>query len=199
MANHKPLTYELMVSGDVQGVGYRRAVQRIARKMNITGFVKNLPDGRVRIVVQCGDSETLEEFAKAISLRSPPIFVDGVERKALKSQARLKYFKIESGALAEEMQEGFGSMESQFNDYREDFNDYRKEFKDYRGEFKSFSERTDSSFKFMDAKYGEISSKLTEILKSLQTENLEAIRSLNRSVDTLVKAVEKVSPTNQTN
>ena len=46
----------------------------------------------------------------------------------------------------------------------------------------------------MDKKYGEISAKLTEILTALQTENMEAIRSLNRSVDTLVKAVEKLSP-----
>ena len=194
MPNHKLLTYELMVSGDVQGVGYRRAVQRIARKMNIAGFVKNLPDGRVRILVQCGDSKIMDEFARAISLRSPPIIVEGVEKKALKSQKSFKYFRIESGPLAEEMREGFGSMESQFNDYRAEFNDYRKEFKDYRGEFRSFSERTDSNFKFMDIKYGEISSKLTEIMKSLQTENLEAIRSLNRSVDTLVKVVEKFSP-----
>jgi len=114
--------------------------------MKVTGFVKNLPDGRVRILAQCGDSGALDKFARVISLSSPPIFVEGVEKKALKSQPGFKYFKIESGPLGEELQEGFGSMESQFKDYREDFKDFRQEFKDYRGEFGSFAQRTDENF-----------------------------------------------------
>jgi acylphosphatase len=39
-------------SGRVQGVGFRYTVRRIALQFAVTGFVKNLPDGRVELVVE---------------------------------------------------------------------------------------------------------------------------------------------------
>ena len=43
---------ELTVSGYVQGVGYRRAVQRIAQKLGVSGYVRNMPDGTVKMVAE---------------------------------------------------------------------------------------------------------------------------------------------------
>ena len=37
------------VSGRVQGVGFRNWAQKTAQKMNISGWVRNLSDGRVEI------------------------------------------------------------------------------------------------------------------------------------------------------
>lgn len=45
------------VSGRVQGVGFRCAVQNIAMQYAVLGFVKNLPDGRVEIVMEGPDQE----------------------------------------------------------------------------------------------------------------------------------------------
>lgn len=46
-------TTELMrYRGRVQGVGFRYTVRRIATNHPITGYVKNLPDGSVELVVQ---------------------------------------------------------------------------------------------------------------------------------------------------
>jgi len=39
------------VSGRVQGVGFRNFVQRAARKLSLTGYAKNLSDGRVEVLV----------------------------------------------------------------------------------------------------------------------------------------------------
>ena len=54
----------LYLSGSVQGVGFRWHAEKIARRISgITGFVRNLSDGRVEIVVE-GDEALLHQFQK---------------------------------------------------------------------------------------------------------------------------------------
>ena len=57
--------------GRVQGVGFRFTTVEIARGYNVTGFVQNMPDGTVRLVVE-GDQSVIQEFVAAI--RSSHIF-----------------------------------------------------------------------------------------------------------------------------
>jgi len=42
----------ILFSGQVQGVGFRYTAHRIARRYNVTGFVRNLPDGDVEMLAQ---------------------------------------------------------------------------------------------------------------------------------------------------
>ena len=53
----------LLISGFVQGVGYRAFVQREAEKLGIFGWVRNLRDNRVEVLAQ-GNEETLKKFIK---------------------------------------------------------------------------------------------------------------------------------------
>ncbi len=52
---------EIHYSGRVQGVGFRYTTKTIARGYNVTGYVQNLDDGRVRLVVE-GEAAELDRF-----------------------------------------------------------------------------------------------------------------------------------------
>jgi acylphosphatase len=52
---------EIMVTGRVQGVGYRFWVRNQAQQLNLTGFVRNNPDRSVRVVAE-GNTEDLNTF-----------------------------------------------------------------------------------------------------------------------------------------
>ena len=47
-----PIRQTVLYSGRVQGVGFRATVARIAGRFDLPGFVQNLPDGRVRLIVE---------------------------------------------------------------------------------------------------------------------------------------------------
>ncbi|HZN36826.1 MAG TPA: acylphosphatase [Pirellulaceae bacterium] len=51
-------------SGRVQGVGFRFNAQWIARGFVVTGFVRNLPDGRVQLVAEGEEKEVDRYLAK---------------------------------------------------------------------------------------------------------------------------------------
>ncbi len=56
---------EVYYSGRVQGVGFRYTVLSIAARRAVTGFVKNLSDGRVQVVAE-GSPDELQRFSAAI-------------------------------------------------------------------------------------------------------------------------------------
>jgi len=53
-------------SGTVQGVGFRFNAETIAAKFTLTGYVRNLPDGRVELVAE-GEEAELDRFQKSLN------------------------------------------------------------------------------------------------------------------------------------
>jgi acylphosphatase len=51
----------LLISGSVQGVGYRFFAQDVAARLGIAGYVRNLFDGRVEVYA-IGDAKQIEEL-----------------------------------------------------------------------------------------------------------------------------------------
>jgi acylphosphatase len=47
-----------LISGRVQGVGFRYFLEDVARREGVSGYVRNLPDGRVEALVE-GDATTV--------------------------------------------------------------------------------------------------------------------------------------------
>ncbi len=67
-----------LVSGRVQGVGYRAFARRKAQELGLSGYAENLPDGRVEVVAE-GDEEDLKLFIEFLK-RGPRLAqVEAVE------------------------------------------------------------------------------------------------------------------------
>lgn len=69
---------EVIFRGMVQGVGFRYTARAIARNHPIVGFVRNLPDGRVQLVVE-GQAETIERYLKDLRHRMADYIAEAEE------------------------------------------------------------------------------------------------------------------------
>ena len=59
---------QVLYSGHVQGVGFRYTTRSIARDYEVTGYVRNLPDGSVEVVAE-GPVDQLDVFLEQVSDR----------------------------------------------------------------------------------------------------------------------------------
>jgi acylphosphatase len=69
---------DVVVSGEVQAVGYRELVRKAAFKKEITGFVQNLDDGDIKIVAE-GSEEELRVFLETINISEYPIDIRNID------------------------------------------------------------------------------------------------------------------------
>jgi len=84
----------VLYSGRVQGVGFRYSTKRIASGFDVTGWVKNLPDGRVELLAQALEAEELEAFLEDIQQSSLGSHIKQCEVKAIAAQPNLRGFSI---------------------------------------------------------------------------------------------------------
>ncbi len=68
----------VLVTGMVQGVFFRAFTQKIAEKLGLVGFVRNLPDGRVEAVIE-GDEETVKAMLIVLKKGSPNSHVEKID------------------------------------------------------------------------------------------------------------------------
>ncbi len=81
------------VRGRVQGVGFRWFVERAARELDLTGYVKNLDDGRVEVYA-AGPEPKLAELERRLWKGPPHAEVRGVEAEEAPLR-RMDSFRIE--------------------------------------------------------------------------------------------------------
>jgi len=82
------------VSGSVQGVGFRFFAQRAAAKHQVTGYVKNLTDGRVESLAE-GDTANVEAFRDELLAGSHYSRVEEIEELVLEPTNLYSSFRIE--------------------------------------------------------------------------------------------------------
>lgn len=69
-----------LVSGKVQGVFFRASTREQARRLELRGHARNLPDGRVEVWA-AGDPAAIDALAQWLSHGPPLARVDSVERE----------------------------------------------------------------------------------------------------------------------
>lgn len=85
---------KFLVSGNVQGVGFRFFAQRVAARHQIRGYVKNLDDGRVEAFAQ-GVEKSVEGFKQDLSAGPRFSRIDDVEEIVLEPNSAFSAFRIE--------------------------------------------------------------------------------------------------------
>lgn len=85
---------KFLISGEVQGVGYRYFAQRAAASHQVVGYVRNLPDGRVEALAE-GAPSSVEAFMH--DLATGPAFaeVKNVEELSVDPTGTYSFFRIE--------------------------------------------------------------------------------------------------------
>lgn len=66
------------VSGKVQGVGFRQHTAEQAERLDLDGWVKNLPDGQVEVLLE-GEEEQVQELVAWLEQGPPRASVDALE------------------------------------------------------------------------------------------------------------------------
>jgi acylphosphatase len=75
-----------LVSGQVQGVFFRATTEAAARRLGLTGWVRNLRDGRVELVA-CGDEARLKELEQWLWQGPPRARVEQVVSNDIEQQS----------------------------------------------------------------------------------------------------------------
>ncbi len=80
----------LLISGLVQGVYFRHTTRRVASAQNVTGWVRNLPDGRVEALA-CGDADAVNALEGRLWEGPPHARVAGVEAREAEPPAGAEF------------------------------------------------------------------------------------------------------------
>jgi acylphosphatase len=83
-----------IIDGEVQGVGYRYFVLRAAACHQITGTVRNLPDGRVEVIAE-GERAAIAEFKKDLAAGPRLARVSSLEEFDLAVTGRYRDFRVD--------------------------------------------------------------------------------------------------------
>ncbi len=84
--------FQIEYRGDVQGVGFRFTAQEVASNFNVVGYVKNLPNGNVEVLVE-GEETEIQRFIEALEIKMA-YFIRGKNQSVGEGLGKFKGFNI---------------------------------------------------------------------------------------------------------
>jgi len=167
----------IVISGDVQDVGFRGKIMRIAQKSKLVGYVENLPDGSVQIVCE-GEEEIIREFKKQLDIHEDGIEVENVELKWSDATDEFKWFEVKYSDLGMEMFQGFSTAGRKLDTVGQKVDGVSS---DIRAMHTDMNERFDT----LDEKYGTISQQMNILTTELQ-KSTESLVFLTEKIGALI-------------
>ena len=198
----------VIAKGEVQRVGYRDIVEKIARKLHLTGYVENLKPYDVKIVAE-GDESSLNEFLTRILIdkhSASPILVEDIDVEFGAATREFEYFEIKRGDWAEELGErmdvagallyrsvelgiesvGIGREMLGKQDQMIDKQDQMIGKQDIHTHvLTEFRDLTQQNFDVLDLKYGKMSDSVERAVDEMREERKELRASVNNLTDAI--------------
>jgi len=94
MSDPKTFRVTIIVSGRVQGVGYRQFTAAEARRLGLDGYAKNVRDGRVEVRLE-GDRETIETAIGRLRIGPSSARVESVDVRWQDGTSGIRGFSVE--------------------------------------------------------------------------------------------------------
>lgn len=195
-------TATITISGEVQDAGFRGKVMRIAQKVNLVGYIENVPDGTVIVVCE-GEEEVINGFLKDLDIKDDDITVENIEVVWSDPTGGFERFEVKFTNLGMEMFQGFSTagkklsavghkVESVSSDIRAMHTDLKEGFKETKdgldnveGSIKEMNTAMNDRFEIIDDKYGAISQQMSVLTSELQ-KSTNALVSLTGKVGSLI-------------
>ena len=92
-ANEAPVRAHILVVGRVQGVGFRAFAARSATRLDLSGGVRNLDDGRVELEVE-GGRTVIESLLRELKVGPPASHVRTIDVEWSVTTGRYSHFDI---------------------------------------------------------------------------------------------------------
>ncbi|MBI2824237.1 MAG: acylphosphatase [Planctomycetia bacterium] len=83
---------EVLFDGRVQGVGFRYTARHVAGRFRVTGYVRNLADGRVQVVAE-GEPAEVERFVQEVAAEMAG-YIRGTQSRSLPATGEFHEFDV---------------------------------------------------------------------------------------------------------
>ena len=139
---------KIVISGDVQGAGYRAFVMDTARKTGLVGFIENMPNGTVNVVCE-GEKNLIEKFVSGIKMKTEIVEVEDIQVEYSNATGGFKGkgfdIKVEESfkGMIKELFQGYVTSEKYFN---KGFEKQDKMNQDMNKSFKESDENINKNF-----------------------------------------------------
>ena len=105
----------LVLTGEVQDAGFRGKVMRIAQKLDLLGYIENLPNGTVRVICE-GPEEAINDFVGKLDIHDDDIDVEDISLEWSDVTGEFKWFEVKFDNLGMEMFQGFATAGKKLSD-----------------------------------------------------------------------------------
>ncbi len=105
----------IVLTGEVQDAGFRGKVMRIAQKLELMGYIENLPNGTVRVICE-GSESAINDFIEKLDIHDDDIDVEDISVELSDATNEFEWFEVKFDNLGMEMFQGFATAGKKLSD-----------------------------------------------------------------------------------